>query len=124
MRQLWLAIGHVALLLGVIGVFLPLLPTTPFLLLAAFAYSKGSARFEAWLLAHPRLGPPIRDWRQGRAIRPRAKSLAALAMALSAVVILTREAIPTAAKIAAVATLVVCASFVLSRPSSPRLPPS
>lgn len=82
-RPLWLLAGGVALLLGVAGVFLPLLPTTPFVLLAAFCFSRGSARWEAWLLAHPRWGPIVRDWRTERAVPLRAKQLATVMMAAS-----------------------------------------
>lgn len=85
-RALWLVAGGVALCLGVIGIFLPLLPTTPFVLLAAFCFSRGSARWEAWLLAHPRLGPLVRDWRATRAIPLRAKQLAIGMMAVSCTV--------------------------------------
>jgi len=82
-RLLWLAAGATSLLLGLIGIFLPLLPTTPFVLLAAFCFSRGSMRCEAWLLNHPRLGPMVRDWRASRAVPLRAKQIASLMMALS-----------------------------------------
>ena len=61
---------------------LPLLPTTPFVLLAAFCFSRGSDRVEAWLLAHPRFGAMVADWRARRAIPMRAKQLAWVMMAL------------------------------------------
>ena len=80
---LWLLAGALALLAGVIGIFLPLLPTTPFVLLAGFCFSRGSARWEAWLLTHPRLGPMVRDWRATRAVPLRAKQLATVMMTLS-----------------------------------------
>ncbi|MDP1534595.1 MAG: YbaN family protein [Rubrivivax sp.] len=71
-----------ALATGVIGIFLPLLPTTPFVLLAAFCFSRGSERFERWLLEHRRFGPMVRDWRASRAIPLRTKQLAWTMMAL------------------------------------------
>lgn len=74
--------GVLSLGLGILGIFLPLLPTTPFVLLAAFCFSRSSTRCEAWLLDHPRFGPMIRDWRQHRAIPWRAKQLAWTMMAL------------------------------------------
>jgi uncharacterized membrane protein YbaN (DUF454 family) len=64
--------------LGFLGLFLPLLPTTPFLLLAAYCFSRGSAKLHHWLLNHPTMGPVIRDWNERRVIRPRIKVFAAI----------------------------------------------
>lgn len=83
LRPLWLLAGTVALALGVLGIFLPLLPTTPFVLLAAWCFSRGSARWEHWVLHHPRWGPMVRDWRATRAIPLRAKQFAFVMMAVS-----------------------------------------
>ena len=85
LRLVWLVLGVVALVLGIVGIFLPLLPTTPFVLLAAYCFSRGSARWERWLLQHPRLGPVIRDWRATRAVPLRAKQLATVMMTISSV---------------------------------------
>ena len=82
-RALWLVAGAAALLLGLLGIVVPLLPTTPFVLLAAFCFSRGSQRWDHWLLNHPRLGPPVRDWRQHRAVPLRAKQWATAMMAAS-----------------------------------------
>ena len=79
-RVLWLLAGGLALLTGIVGIFLPLLPTTPFVLLAAWCFSRGSARWEAWLLQHPRFGPMVRNWHAYRVIPLRAKQLATLMM--------------------------------------------
>ncbi len=81
-RAGWTAAGVISLALGVLGIFLPLLPTTPFVLLAAFCFSRGSERVEAWLLAHPRFGPMVADWRARRAVPRRAKQLAWTMMAI------------------------------------------
>lgn len=81
-RAAWTGAGLLAVALGIAGIFLPLLPTTPFILLAAFCFSRGSRRFEAWLLAHPHFGPLVADWRARRAVPRRAKQLAWAMMAL------------------------------------------
>ncbi len=75
MNRLLAALGAVSLGLGVVGIFVPLLPTTPFLLLTAALWMRSSPRLYAWLLAHRRLGPYIRSFRENRAIPLRAKVL-------------------------------------------------
>jgi uncharacterized membrane protein YbaN (DUF454 family) len=80
-RVLWAVGGAVALVTGIVGIFVPLLPTAPFVLLAAFCFSRGSARCERWLLEHPRFGPLVRDWRERHAVPLRAKQFATLMMA-------------------------------------------
>jgi uncharacterized protein len=67
-RWLFIAAGSICVLLGLIGLFLPLLPTTPFLLLAAACYARGSQRFYDWLLANRTFGPLIHEWRKHRSI--------------------------------------------------------
>lgn len=81
MRYLWLSIGALSLVLGLVGSVLPLLPTTPFILLAAFCFANSSPRFHLWLVEHPAFGPPIRDWRLHGAISRGAKLAGTLAMA-------------------------------------------
>ena len=80
MRYLWAILGLLCLLLGMVGVVLPLLPTVPFLLLAAFLFARSSERLHNWLLSHPRLGPPIEDWQSRGAINPSAKRLATVSI--------------------------------------------
>jgi hypothetical protein len=86
-RLLWRAAATLALLLGLVGIVVPGLPTVPFLLLAAWAGGKGWPALEAWLLAHPRHGPVIRRWRDHGAIPRRAKWLASVMMLFSAAVL-------------------------------------
>jgi uncharacterized protein len=78
----------VSLVLGVIGLFLPVVPTTPFILLAAFAAARGSERLHAWMRNHPRFGPSLRDWEREGAVSRRAKYLATAMMASSVIVLL------------------------------------
>lgn len=75
MKTLLVILGALALLLGLIGIFVPLLPTTPFLLLAAALWVRSSPKLYGWLLAHRRLGPYIRNFRENRAIPLHAKIL-------------------------------------------------
>lgn len=98
-RVVLLGLGGLAVALGVIGIFLPLLPTTPFLLLAGLCFSQSSPRFEAWLLEHSWFGPPIKDWRRNRVIRVRAKILASAILASSTVWLYQGSGVPIAIKI-------------------------
>lgn len=72
-RYALLALGWLSVALGVIGIFLPVLPTTPFLLLAAACFVRSSRRFYLWLVMHPQLGPWIRDYLDGQGIPRKAK---------------------------------------------------
>lgn len=81
MRWFWILAGSLALVLGTIGIVVPLLPTVPFLILAAFCFARSSPRLHDWLIGHPRFGPPIADWRREGAISLRAKRLATLSIA-------------------------------------------
>lgn len=84
-RQLYLAAGLTAVALGSIGIILPLLPTVPFMILAAFCFARSSPRLEAWLLDHKVFGPHIRNWRDRRAITRRGKWAATVAFLVSIV---------------------------------------
>lgn len=75
-RTILLIIGWLAIALGTLGVFLPLLPTTPFILLAAWCFSRSSPRFHHWLLHRSWFGPYLRHWQQHKAMPPGAKSRA------------------------------------------------
>jgi uncharacterized protein len=92
-RGIWIALGTAFLVLGVIGVVLPILPTTPFLLLAAACYARGSSRLYGWLLGNRTFGPLIRDWRAHRTIprRARRNAIALLVVVLGLSVILFVE---------------------------------
>jgi uncharacterized membrane protein YbaN (DUF454 family) len=79
-RHVYFVGGILCLVLGFIGIFLPLLPTTPFILLAAFLFSKSSERLHTWMMEHRQFGPLIRDWHEHRVIRPRAKLLASVSI--------------------------------------------
>ncbi|MDI6745854.1 MAG: YbaN family protein [Rhodocyclaceae bacterium] len=82
-RAIYLGLGSLALLLAVLGIFLPILPTTPFVLLAAACFARGSERLHDELLAHRTAGPIIREWREHRSMPPGVKPWAFLLMGLS-----------------------------------------
>jgi uncharacterized membrane protein YbaN (DUF454 family) len=78
MKSIWFICGCITVALALIGIVLPLLPTVPFLLLAAFCFARSSQRAHDWLLNHPKLGPPILDWQKSGAIRLSAKKMATI----------------------------------------------
>ena len=86
LRWAWWLLAWASLALGVVGIVVPGLPTVPFVLLSAYAAARGSKRLHAWLLAHRRFGPMIRDWQARGAVSRRAKWLATAMMALAATV--------------------------------------
>jgi len=75
-RTLFVVTGTAFLGLGIVGIFLPMVPTTPFLLLAAVCYARGSKRFYDWLLNNRVFGTYVRNYREGKGIRLRVKALA------------------------------------------------
>ncbi len=85
-KPVYRALGVLSVLLGLIGVVLPLLPTTPFLILAAYFFSRSHPEWEARLLADPRFGPAIIAWRERGAIPLLAKRLATLLLGISGLV--------------------------------------
>lgn len=72
-RPLLFAAGWICIVLGAIGVFLPLLPTTPFLLLAAACFARSSPRYHRWLLSNKHFGPLLKQWRRSKEIPPGVK---------------------------------------------------
>jgi uncharacterized membrane protein YbaN (DUF454 family) len=80
------ALAGVCVLLGLVGIIVPVLPTVPFLLVAAWAASRSSPRLHRWLLSHPRFGRPLRDWEEARVVPRTAKWLATGMIAVSGAV--------------------------------------
>jgi len=116
-RHLYIAGGWLSLALGFVGLFLPLLPTTPFVLLAALCFSRGSERLYLWLLAQPTFGPLIQDWQQHGVIRLRVKCVTTLVMVLLLSYPIAYGPIPLWAKGAMVLVGVSVLGFIWSRPS-------
>lgn len=118
-RRLWLALAWICVGLASAGVVLPLVPTTPFLLVAAWAAARSSPELHAWILDHPRFGPLLQDWQEHRALRPRTKIIALLLLAASWGIMMATVEPPLARIIASVIMLIV-AVFLATRPSGPR----
>ena len=114
MRLAYRISGLVAFALGLLGIFLPLLPTVPFILLAAFCFARGNPAWEQRLLAHPRYGPHIRAWRSEGAISRKGKAMALLAFFVSAVAGLLLLSAPVSYVPAAVG--LIGATWIVSRP--------
>lgn len=108
----WLCVG-----LGVAGIFLPLLPTTPFLLVAAWAFAQSSPRFKAWLLNHPRLGPFIHDWHHHGTVPIGAKVASVTMMSLSMIWLTFWSNAPVLVVVLVGVCLTCVAVFILTRPS-------
>ncbi len=114
MRLVYLCLGGLALLLAALGAVLPLLPTVPFVLLAAFFFARGHPPLEAWLLRHPAFGPHIASWRARGAISRKGKRAALAAFAVSAVVGLVLAPMPWA--LAPLAAALIGGRWVWTRP--------
>jgi uncharacterized membrane protein YbaN (DUF454 family) len=117
-RIMWSTFGFVALACGIAGIVLPLVPTTPFLILAAYCFARSSPRWHAWLMSHPSLGPPIADWQRHGAISTPGKSAAVVAMAVTLLISVAMGLSATVLLIQA-AVMVPAAAFVLTRPGVP-----
>lgn len=112
---LWRLLALTSLILGLIGIPLPGLPTVPFILLSAWSAGKGWPALEQRLLAHPKLGPPVLIWRQSGIVPRRAKYLASAMMLLSAVLLLL-SAVPLLLKWLLPCFLLLVAIWLWQRP--------
>ena len=118
MRPLWVGLGLLAMGLGIVGLVLPLLPTTPFMLLAAACFAKSSPHLHGWLVGHRIFGPAIRDWRDYRAISPKAKRMAVTAMAAAFALSVLLGLGATVLAVQA-AVLGIMGSWIWTRPDGP-----
>ena len=116
-RHLYFILGWIFFVIGGIGAFLPVLPTTPFMLLALWAFSKSSERFHHWLYHHRVLGPPLQQWQQYRVIPRMAKFMAVSVMSLSAIYLIFFSSIHAGFKIAAILVMAYGMYFILTKPS-------
>lgn len=116
MRIVYLFGGWLSLLLAGIGVALPLLPTVPLVILAAFCFARSSPRLEAWLVQHPLMGPHIKAWRTRGAISRRGKKMAAVAFAVGIAASLALSPWPW--MLAPIVAAAICLPWLWSRPDA------
>ena len=116
-RIVFIVLGWVFFGLGFIGAFLPVLPTTPFMLLALWAFARGSERFHTWLYNHRIFGPTLQKWERHRVIPLHAKVLSMTAMLGSLAYMIWVSEVSDAAILAAAILMAVAACYILPKPS-------
>ena len=116
-RTLYFILGWLFFGIGGIGAFLPVLPTTPFMLLSLWAFSRSSQRFHDWLYHHRFFGPPLQHWKQDKVIPLAAKVMSITMMLLSCSYLLFFSSIHDAIKAAALLPMLYGMYFILSKPS-------
>ena len=116
-RILYFVLGWVFFALGAVGVILPVLPTTPFMILALWAFAKSSQRFHNWLYNHPLFGPPLQKWQQHRVIPLPAKVLSISMMSLSFIYLVFYRNLQLYWLVLTAALMLYAAWFILTKPS-------
>lgn len=117
LRLVYLSLGWLFVGLGMLGVVLPVLPTTPFLLLALWAFSRSSVRLHDWLYQHRTFGPALQRWHRHRIIPLHAKAFIALTMSASLVYLIGFSRMPGIVVWLVASVMLVVAVYLLSRPS-------
>lgn len=115
-RLIIFTFGVIFFALGFIGMFLPLLPTTPFMLLALWAFSNSSQKWHDYIWHHPRFGQTVRDWKTHGIMSRRAKRGSAIVMSISAGWLVFFSSAPTWAIASAVLTMSITLTWLLTRP--------
>ncbi|WGF86596.1 YbaN family protein [Marinivivus vitaminiproducens] len=123
-RLAYLGLGWVGVALGAIGVVVPGMPTTIFLLIALWAFARSSPRFAAWLYGHRLFGPPLRNWHEHGVIPVRAKVLAIATMAASLAILAAFGLVSLWILVAVGAVMLAVAVFIVTRPARPSVKPS
>lgn len=111
----WRSLVVIFVILGFIGALLPGMPTTVFLILAAWAASKGWPQMDAWLLNHPKYGPTLRAWRENGTVPRKAKWFASVMMLISAILMLFTNA-PLLVKVFTNLTMLAVSIWLWKRP--------
>lgn len=118
-RLFYLALGWLFVGLGVVGIIMPILPTTPFLIFAVWAFSRSSPETAAKIRAHRIIGPYVREWEAHGVIPAKAKVLAVIMMTAASYYLIYHSHAPQWLAVAVVAGMVLVAVYILSRPSRP-----
>ncbi|WP_420568969.1 YbaN family protein [Thalassovita sp.] len=117
MRIIWAILGLLSMAIGVVGIVLPLVPTVPLMILAAFFFAKSSERLHNWLITHPQFGPSIQDWNEHGAIHPKGKRIATLSIVIVFLISVLLGLRPMILIIQGV-TLTAVLIFIWTRPNS------
>jgi len=116
-KILLLLTGWLFVIIGALGIVLPVLPTTPFLLISLWAFSQSSDRFHHWLFNHRLFGPPLQQWEKYGIIPARAKRVSLITMAISAILVIFITDTPWYGLAGMLALMAVGATFIITRPS-------
>jgi uncharacterized membrane protein YbaN (DUF454 family) len=119
MRPLFFILGWLLFCLGFVGAFVPVLPTTPLMLLALWCFSRSSERFHHWLYTHKIFGPPLQQWNEHQVIPLSAKLVAAFFMTASLVYVFVFSTTPIWVKVVMTSTMAIGFWFILTKPSAP-----
>ena len=119
MRAVYFSLGWLFFALGIIGILLPVVPTTPFMLLALWGFSRSSDRFHNWLYTHRLFGPPLQQWSENRVIPLYAKIMSVSFMSISFVMMLFFSPLVMWLKLVIATFMLYGAWFILSKPSKP-----
>ena len=119
MRPLFFILGWFFFALGVVGAFLPVLPTTPIMLLALWCFARSSDRFHNWLYTHRVFGPPLQQWHEYRVIPVVAKCTAVFFMAASLIYVFFFSDVANWARVLMSISMALGAAYILTKPSFP-----
>ena len=119
MRPLFFILGWFFFVLGVVGAFLPVLPTTPIMLLALWCFARSSDRFHNWLYTHRVFGPPLQQWHEHRVIPVVAKCTAVFFMTASLIYVFVFSDVAIWARVLMSISMALGAGYILTKPSFP-----
>jgi hypothetical protein len=117
-KTLLLVAGWLSLITGLIGVVVPLLPTTPFMLMSAYCFAHSSKRLHDWITGHPRFGPSIRQWQHNRTVNPSTKTKALFLILISFTITLTLTPLPWYGMAALILLALILMGFVARLPEA------